>query len=405
MRLIPRLGAPSLFRARGYLAVWLGAVGYSFGMWSQRVAVGWYVFDATDSAFITAGATAAASAPAVFVGPIAGAIADRSPRPLILALAAVANGLALAGIALLAVLFKAPVAGILVLVTVGGVGRTFNLSALHTLSGDLAGPERRASAISLVSLGQRAVAALGAVGSGLVIAYAGAATAFALGVVAYALAALAYRAAREPAERRGRPAASLLADTLEGLSLVTRFRMVALLLGLMVVAEVLGFSYDSLLPALADRVLAVGASGLGGIVGAAGIGSVGGTLFLVITGDRVRHGRLFIGVLAAFGVLLVLLGSSSVYAVSLAIAAGIGACAAMVDALQWIMLQASVPDHLRGRALGAWNVAIGFGWIGPLALGALADATSVGVSLSAAGSVLVATGVLVALSSPRLRAA
>lgn len=396
--------APAPFRSPGYLAVWLGALGYSFGLWSQRVAIGWYVFDATDSAFITAAATAAASAPAVIVGPVAGALSDRNSRPAILAGSAVTNAIALAAIVALVVLFEAPVAAILVLVAVGGVGRTLHLAALHTLSGDLAGPERRASAISLVSMGQRMVAAIGAVGSGAIIGFVGPAWAFALGAVAFLLSAYAYRLVREPAERLGR-AASLLTDTVEGLRIVTQFRMVAILLGLMVVVEIFGFSYDSLLPALADRLLEVGAVGLGGIVGAAGAGSVGGTLFLSITGDRVRHGPLFIGVFFAFGVLLLLLGASEVYVLSLAIAAGIGACAAMVDALQWIMLQAAVPDRLRGRALGAWNVAIGFGWIGPLTLGALADETSVSRALMAAGIVLVVGGAAAAWLSPRLRRA
>ncbi len=395
---------PSIFSRPGYAALWVGAVGYAFGTWTQRVAVGWYVFDATDSAFVTAAATAAASAPAVVIGPVAGAIADRSPRPAILAMAALTNGAVLGGIALLAVLFEAPVAGVLVLVTLGGVGRTFHLSALHTLSGDLAGPERRASAISTVSMGQRAVAAVGAVGSGVVIGLAGAAWAFGIGGAAFLLAALAYRSVHEPAARQGRTA-SLLADTLEGLRLVTQYRMVAILLGLMVVAEIFGFSYDALLPALADRVLAVGPTGLGGLVGAAGAGSVGGMLFLAVAGDRVRHGRLFMGVFAAFGVLLAALSTSQVYAVSLVAAAGIGACAAMVDALQWIMLQASVPDRLRGRALGAWNVAIGFGWIGPLVLGAIADAASVGLALTLAGAILLATAAAAAVTSPRLRGA
>ncbi|MCA9849967.1 MAG: hypothetical protein KC461_04895, partial [Dehalococcoidia bacterium] len=41
-----------------------------------------------------------------------------------------------------------------------------------------------------------------------------------------------------------------------------------------------------------------------------------------------------------------------------------------VDALQWIMLQGSVDERLRGRALGAWNLTIGIGWIvGPLTMG------------------------------------
>ena len=75
---------------------------------------------------------------------------------------------------------------------------------------------------------------------------------------------------------------------------------------------------------------------------------------------------------------MIVIGATPWYVVSLCAAAGIGCCAAMIDALEWIMLQQSVEDGLRGRVLGAWNVAIGFGWIvGPLTLGALADATSV----------------------------
>lgn len=103
--------------------------------------------------------------------------------------------------------------------------------------------------------------------------------------------------------------------------------------------------------------------------------------------------------------LLIALGTSNWYAISLLAVAGVGACAAMVDALEWIMLQAAVPDRLRGRVLGAWNVAIGFGWVGPLLLGAFADATSVEVALASAGAILIAIATLAALLSPRLRAA
>jgi sugar phosphate permease len=77
----------------------------------------------------------------------------------------------------------------------------------------------------------------------------------------------------------------------------------------------------------------------------------------------------------------------------------------MVDALEWIMLQASVDDRLRGRVLGAWNVAIGFGWIGPLLLGAIADATEVRLAFVIAGGVLGAVALVAAAASPRLRAA
>ena len=75
----------------------------------------------------------------------------------------------------------------------------------------------------------------------------------------------------------------------------------------------------------------------------------------------------------------------------------------MFDALQWILLQAGVDDALRGRALGAWNVAIGFGWLGPLILGAIADAVSVTAAFAVAGTVLLATAAAVSLGARQLR--
>src|SRR5690606_7069526 len=72
------------FRIPDFRAVWLGAVLYTVAQWGERVAVGWFVFDQTDSAFITAATIAAVAAPSVVFGPIAGAIADRASRPLVL---------------------------------------------------------------------------------------------------------------------------------------------------------------------------------------------------------------------------------------------------------------------------------------------------------------------------------
>jgi hypothetical protein len=74
----------------------------------------------------------------------------------------------------------------------------------------------------------------------------------------------------------------------------------------------------------------------------------------------------------------------------------------MVDALEWIMLQSNVPDRLRGRALGGWIFAIGFGWLGPISLGALAEVTSVGRAVATGGSLLLMVALISALVAPRL---
>lgn len=393
------------FSAPGFRALWSGAVLFALGGWMERVAVGWYVFDQTDSAFITAIATAAHIAPGLLVGPVAGALSDRYPRPTILMGAVLLKAAALVTIAILVRDAESSLPVIVMLVAVSGAGNALNLSSLHTLSGDLVGTARRALAISVVSTGQRAISAIGAVSSGVIISAFGATPSFLVGAAALSLAALAYRQVQEPVARRSRSGSSVIADTIEGLRIVARVRLVAILLLLTAVVEVFGFAFMALFPAVADRILGVGATGLGGLSGAASVGGVLGTLMLAAYADRVRLGWLFLGVVGTFGLLMISIGLSPWYALSLLIACGIGGMAAMFDTLQWIMLQAGVADEMRGRVLGAWNVAIGFGWLGPLLLGAIADIVSVTAAFAVAGTILLATAALAGSLSPKLRTA
>jgi hypothetical protein len=53
--------------------------------------------------------------------------------------------------------------------------------------------------------------------------------------------------------------------------------------------------------------------------------------------------------------------------------------------------------------LGAWNHAIGWGWIGPVALGAVAEGIGVDRALALSGALLALTGIGVAWRSAVLR--
>ena len=78
-------------------------------------------------------------------------------------------------------------------------------------------------------------------------------------------------------------------------------------------------------------------------------------------------------------------------------------CAAASDVLVQAMMQASVSDHLRGRAMGAWVLALGAGPIGHLELGALIVWVGAPFGLVLNGAVLVVTGLWVAAASPRIK--
>jgi len=66
-------------------------------------------------------------------------------------------------------------------------------------------------------------------------------------------------------------------------------------------------------------------------------------------------------------------------------------------------MQLSVANHLRGRAMGVWVLAIGVAPLGHLQMGAFAEWAGVDNALLANGAMLVAIGLLTVLIVPALR--
>ncbi len=391
------------FRAPGFLRVWIGAVLFALGIWIERLAVGWFVLDVTGSVFLAALSLGIRSIPNLILGPVGGAVSDRLPRGRVLAVTALVRAVAASLMAVVVVIDVATVPLLLALVFVTAATLAFHNTSLQPLQAELAGQERLGSAISLTSFGQRSIGAAGALGGGVLLGSLGPAPTFLVATLPLVCAAVVF--ARLPSPPRAPETRPHLArDVLDGLRLLARTPTIRLLLGMMIVIEILGFSFASLLPAVAERVLEVGPERLGVLTAGMAVGAMFGTALLVVTADRLPRGLMLVSVFVTFGVLVVVLGNSEVFWLSVAVTAGIGASAAMVDALEWIMLQASVHAEVRGRALGGWNFAIGWGWLGPLGLGALADATSVPVALTLSGTLLVIFAIAALAASATLRA-
>lgn len=135
-----RLAEP--FEVSGFRRLWLGAVLTATALWMDRVAVGWYIFSVTDSAFLTSAAVSAQMGPGFFVGPVAGAISDRSSRQRILALAIGLRSCTIAARALLVYSGVTRIELVFALLALGGVGQAMQLSSQQTLSSDLVGADR-----------------------------------------------------------------------------------------------------------------------------------------------------------------------------------------------------------------------------------------------------------------------
>jgi MFS family permease len=398
-----RPGFLASFEEPEFRKVWLGAVLFGLGMWMERLATGWFVLEVTGSVFVAALSFAIRAIPNLVLGPIGGAVSDRLARERVLAATALVRTGAAVLMAVIVVVDVQTIPLLLALVFLSGSTIAFQNTSLQPLQADLVGPGRLGNAIALTSFGQRSIGVVGALTGGVLIAWLGPATTFAAGALPLAAAAFVFSRVRSPERITGRTPARFLSEVLDGLRLLFGTPMVRLLLAMMICVEILGFSYNGLLPAVAERILEVGPERLGVLTASAAVGSMVGMAFLVFAADRLRRGLMLVAVFASFGVLLVLLGWSTTFWLSMLAVAGIGASAAMIDALEWMMLQTSVPGHLRGRALGGWNFAIGWGWIGPISLGALADATSVTTALAVSGSLLVSVAAIALVAAAPLR--
>ena len=378
----------------------------SVGMMGEVVVLGWLALELTDSPFLVGAAMGARALPLFFVGVPAGVIADRVARPRLLAATGAGQALTTGLMGVLVLTGAAGLGPLILLTLVGGGLRGLEHAARQSYAHEVVGAAGLVSGLAVLGVAMRAGWLVGSLGAGAMIARHGSGAAYLLVAAAYLAGALAMLPARAKAPAAPAGADSMWKGVTGFVEAVDRDRMLLVLMMLTAGAEVLGFAHQAVLPSLARDVLHAGPEGLG-VLNAAR--SVGGILALVASLRGVTHGggALFVAVLVSFGGSLVALGAAPylvgfggvVLLVLLANAAG-----ALADLLAQSLLQLRVPEHLRGRAGGAWVVAIGLAPLGQVQIGALASLWGVSAALGASGLGLVALAAATALLYPRLRA-
>ena len=344
--------------------------------------------------------------PFFVVGALSGAIADRFDRRRLLAglEAGLAAALALAAAGAWAGL-EGP-AAILAASAALGALRATSQPVRVSYAYDLAGGERAVAALGMLNLGARAGQLAGALAAGAAMESAGAGPAFLALAAGHVGALLLSLRLREP----GRAAVAaaervpIRRNLAEYAWELRRNRMLLALVLLTASVELFGFSYFAGLPELAEGRLAVGAEGLGWLHAARAAGGMAAGLVLSLgLGALARPARVYPGVIVVFGAGLLAAAAAGSLAAVLAALFVVAAMATASDVLTQAMLQLSVPNALRGRAMGAWTLAVGVSPAGQLEMGFLVGALGLGGAFAANGAALAAVGLAAALFLPRLR--
>ena len=359
---------------RNYRLFYIGQGVSLVGTWVRRTAMGWLVYQLTGSTALLGMVMGLATFPMFVLSPWAGSIADRVDKRRMLVATQVAATLFSGLIAVLVLTGRIQVWSLAVLATASGVAFAFEMPARQAFIVELVGRERLMNAIALNSGLVNLSRIFGPAIAGVVMGTLGMGFCFTIDAASYLVVIVTLLTLSlpefHPQPRRGSEWQALL----EGAREAHRNRRVRVLLLLLFLVGAFGWSFQTLMPAIAPDHMHLDATRYGVLMSMFGVGAIFGALFVAGRKEGGSRRRQVFGSvwLMTGGIYLVallgwLLGArpASFWAVSGALMlTGLGAVIFMSTANT--LVQTSVADRIRGRIMGLW--AVGFG--GSLPLGA-----------------------------------
>ena len=389
------------FRDADFRRLSYGVALNSAGMSGEHVVLGILVFQATQSTFWVGITLALYNFPMLIFGLLSGAVAD-DRRTVLRCLEA--------GIAATQTLFAALIAlGVddlwLILAFTASVGslRAMSHPVRTSYAYDIVGGDHIVAGLGALNLATRFGQLTGALVAGAVMQGIGAPAAILLMAGGHVGAYAVFARLRSVGHAAPLERAPILQNLREYRDEMRANRILLVLLVITAAVEIFGFSFSTALPELATARFAVGAEGLGYMHAARAVGGILAGLVLAGMGGLRRRGAVFLVVIYAFGASLLLVAVADQFVLALAALVVVAVLATASDVLTQSMMQLSVPNALRGRAMGSWVFAIGSAPLGHLMMGGLAVTFGVGVALGINGTLLIGVGLLATFVAPRLR--
>jgi MFS family permease len=366
------------------------------GGWIQQVALAWLVFRLTNSIFLLGLTGFLLNIFYLLLGPVAGLAADRLPRlPALilidLVLAALAVGLALMGLA-----GVETVSAYLAVATLIGIANAFEMPVRQTLFRDIVEDRRLVtSAIGVSAMVFNVGRMVGPALAGILLVYVSEAWCFAINALSYAAIIGALIAMRLPRPSAPAPAAGVRpAGFKANLAVLMAFPAVRYLLPTVVAVGLLATPYVPLMPSIVAHFFDGRSSTVGLLMSAAGLGALASATYLSLQPGFGRQIRLVTVAPLAVGCALVAFAWSRSVLLSMLLLAALGASVLVSVNATNAMLQQSVPDEWRGRAIGLYSMSFaGTAPIGNILAGSLAERIGLAITLTLNGALIVAAGV------------
>ncbi len=381
-----------------------GRFAAAMGEQMLNVAVGWELYQRTNSALALGYVGLVQVAPVIALALPAGQVADRFNRKGVIGGALGMLVLSALGLALLSAT-RGPLPLFYLCLLGLGIGEAFYTPASSAFVSQVIPAQVFGNAATWNSSTWQLAAVIGPALGGFVIAWLHGATAiYALEAVAaaiYLLLLVQIRSRHKPAtaSRSARGFAALV----EGVSFVRRTKVILAAITLDLFAVLFGGA-TTLLPIFARDILHVGPVGLGWMRAMSSIGAVLMALTLAHRPPFRRAGRVLLLAVAGFGLATVVFGVSRWFPLSLAMLFLLGALDNISVVTRATLLLVRTPDAMRGRVSAVNNVFIGMSnQLGGFESGVTAAIFSPTLSVVAGGIGTIIVVIAVALIWPQIR--
>ena len=395
-----------VLRHRNFRLFLIGQTLSLIGTWMQTMAEGWLALELTNSAFLVGLVATVSSIPILLFTMPAGAIVDRSDKLRIVRTAQIAFLVQASTLWLLTATHRMTIGWLLVLAFSGGLIASIEIPARQAMMIDLVGRADLPDAIALNSSGFNLARIVGPAVAAAVIARLGIAWCFFLNAISFVAVLAGLLMMQLPPWVAPRRRTSPWQGVVQVVRYMRDTRDVRALMLMVTVYAILNAPVLALMPVVAREMFSLGAGGYGLLLSFLGIGGLCGALGLAAVGDRISRTRLLTVVSMLWPALLMAFSLTSVPWVGYALLFAIGIVMILNGAIANGLLQAIVPDELRGRIMAAYGlVVVGLAQVvGAFTGGVIAHAVGVATAIFATGLLMAGYGVWAFFQRPELRA-
>ncbi|MDA1220058.1 MAG: MFS transporter [Chloroflexi bacterium] len=382
-------------RNQDFRLLWVSGAFVSAGNQVQQIAMGFLVYDLTNSSIWLGAVLGIRALPILLVGPLAGIAIDRLDRKTLYLTAQL-------GLVVIAFLFgldvhfgTVTVIHALVFSFLLGLDASLNNPVRQAMIVNTVPPQDLTNAIALNNSANGVMQSIAPLLSATMIALLGVAGNFFIQGAAYVAVFLIILPIRTPYREGTAERTTIRRNFTEGIAYIRSDSTLMLLILLVFVPSLFIHSMQNQLALFAGDVFDGDALTLGYLGAAIGVGSLVATFTVASLGNFRSRGMLNMGSIILVTITLFIFGLSSKLALSLIILGFLGFFNTGFRLANNALVQSRVPDALRGRVTSIYAMDHGFQPVGSLVLGFLASSQVLGPQRAVALAGLIAIAVTV----------